>query len=159
MFVSPSASATVGVVTTEPVSNVVKLRYTLRCNENRTTSSGLKIFFTAFTVYTPGGNDFYQLEANLYFRGRTTPAGSYSSNQFGLYDLHGNVFEWCADWYGPYPSGAVTNPVGPATGALRVFRGGGWGDDGGSCRAAKRWAQTPDFISFAMGFRVVLGRP
>jgi formylglycine-generating enzyme len=93
------------------------------------------------------------------FRGQTTPVGSYSTNQFGLLDMHGNVFEWCADWYGPYPSGAVTNPAGPATATQRVFRGGGWGDSGAQCRSAIRWAQTPDFISYAIGFRVVLGRP
>lgn len=101
----------------------------------------------------PGG------DPNGTARGRTTIVGAYPGNAFGLHDMHGNVFEWCQDWAGAYPAGAVTDPVGPATGTLKIFRGGGWGDSGVRCRSAIRWMQTPDFMSYAIGFRVVLGKP
>ncbi|MCE2801495.1 MAG: SUMF1/EgtB/PvdO family nonheme iron enzyme [Planctomycetaceae bacterium] len=85
----------------------------------------------------------------------TSRVGSYRSNEFGLYDMHGNVWEWCSDWYGVYPTSSVEDPVGPATGLGRVRRGGSWGYVA-SCRSASRHAFTPAGRDFHIGFRVAL---
>jgi len=92
---------------------------------------------------------------------RTTSVGSYQPNAWGLYDMHGNVWEWCLDWYGTYPAGSVTDPQGPSSGSLRAERGGSWGDDGGGCRSANRGGFPSYFGGAGIGFRVVLapGQP
>lgn len=86
---------------------------------------------------------------------RTQPVGSYSANAWGLYDMHGNMNEWCSDWSGTYPSSAQTNPTGPSTGITRVYRGGGWLAYAQFCRSASRASKIPDFGTDALGFRVV----
>jgi formylglycine-generating enzyme required for sulfatase activity len=77
-----------------------------------------------------------QLNPNGIYLVRTTAVGSYAPNTFGLYDMVGNVWEWCLDRYGSYASGSVANPTGPSSGFVRVIRGGSWYDLGRNCRSA-----------------------
>ncbi len=89
------------------------------------------------------------------FRGSPAPVGSYPPNPWGFHDMHGNVWEWCQDWYGPYQEGEVIDPLGPANGELRVIRGGSWLFDGNSARSALRYTHAPEDDGFSLGFRLV----
>jgi formylglycine-generating enzyme required for sulfatase activity len=84
--------------------------------------------------------------------------GSFVSNAWGLYDMHGNMWEWCADWYGEYPTGIVVDPLGPENGQSRVQRGGSWSFYAQYCRSASRVRYDPSSRSFNDGFRCVLVR-
>ncbi len=88
--------------------------------------------------------------------GETTDVGKYPANAWGFHDMHGNVWEWCADWYGDYPAGAVRDPVGPADGSYRVLRDGSWLATAFFARSAIRYGSGPAFSFNFLGFRLSL---
>jgi formylglycine-generating enzyme required for sulfatase activity len=107
------------------------------------------------------GDDMSQVGRYAWYRGvsdgRTHPVGQKQANPWGLYDMHGNVFEWCEDRYDEdyYRSSPTDDPLGPKTGWRRVHRGGSWDRDPPRCRSANRYSREPAFRSDQLGFRVV----
>ena len=107
------------------------------------------------------GNYPYRDYSKGAYRKTTVPVDSFQPNGFGLYNMHGNVWEWCSDWYGSgyyeecRKQGVVENPQGLETGSGRVLRGGGWGYDAGGCRSACRSRGHPGGRSNLVGFRLV----
>jgi formylglycine-generating enzyme required for sulfatase activity len=87
---------------------------------------------------------------------RTHTVGLLEPNAWGLYDMHGNVWECCSDRYGDYPKGAVSDPTGPKVGSLRVYRGGGWIIEAADCRSADRFRIDPSLRNRNYGFRLAL---
>jgi formylglycine-generating enzyme required for sulfatase activity len=110
------------------------------------------------TAFSFGDNEerlskFAWHDANA--RNTTHPVGQLLPNAWGLYDMHGNVWEWCSDWHGEYPIGAVTDPIGPAAGTYRVCKGGSFDFTAWSCRSSNRYGNTPVSQVADLGFRVV----
>ena len=99
--------------------------------------------------------------AQANYKGKSTaPVGSYGLNPWGLADMHDNVWEWTADWYGPYEEHAIANidPRGPSSGEKRVIRGGSWYFDKNSARCGLRYTHAPKDKGFSLGFRVAADR-
>ncbi|MEI7635757.1 MAG: formylglycine-generating enzyme family protein [Syntrophus sp. (in: bacteria)] len=113
------------------------------------------------TRFYSGANDDDLSSAGwcgYYSEDKTHPVGKKTPNVWGLYDMHGNVGEWCQDWYSNYPTGGVTDPDGPSSGSYRVFRGGSWLDAAGRCRAASRGDGAPGLRYDTLGFRLLRTR-
>lgn len=103
------------------------------------------------------GNYPYASGAKGVNRQKTVPVGSLPANPWGLYEMHGNVWEWCADWYGGYPTAPQVDPRGAASGGARVLRGGSWYVRGRLVRSACRLRYEPGGHDDYIGFRLALG--
>ncbi len=131
--------------------------YACRAGEKTSTPFSFGANITPEQVNYNGNLPYNNTDKGIY-REKTVEVDAFSGNRFGLYQMHGNVWEWCYDYYGNYPSGNVTDPIGPTTGSYRVFRGGGWYDLARYCRSADRSDYTPDYRRLSVGFRVAVGR-
>jgi formylglycine-generating enzyme required for sulfatase activity len=98
----------------------------------------------------------YGTKTKGYYRESTVPVHRFVPNAWDLYNMYGNVLEWCLDWYGTYPNGDTVNPTGQPSGFARVLRGGAWGSRAHRCRSACRTRSEPDTRYSTFGLRVTL---
>ncbi|WP_295486752.1 formylglycine-generating enzyme family protein [Accumulibacter sp.] len=126
------------------------------CRAGTTTPFAFGDQITPEEVNYHGGYPYADGEKGIY-RQRTVAAGSLPANPWGLYEMHGNVWEWCGDWYGDYPTEPQVDPLGPRYGKQRILRGGTWGDPGRYARAGNRSRIEPAYRPRSSGFRIALG--
>lgn len=93
------------------------------------------------------------------FRGKTSMVRAFPANPWGLYDMEGNVWEWCEDWYAPYPRNEVVDPSGATAGQRKVIRGGSWYFAADSARCGLRYTHRPQDSGFSLGFRLIAELP
>jgi len=101
------------------------------------------------------GNDPYADGPKDEYRKQAVPVKELPANKWGLYQMHGNVWEWCSDWYGDYPTAPQSDPTGSDYGSYRVLRGGSWIDNAWNARSAARFALRPDSAHDGWGFRLL----
>lgn len=119
-------------------------------------NSSTRYYFGDDLLYNDIGDYAWNKDNSL---STTHPVGQKGANAWGLYDMHGNVWEYCSDWYGDYEDAAQIDPTGPSTGSYRVSRGGSWYYNPRYCRAASRSNSTPIDYEDYIGFRIVMMAP